>query len=457
MHINRFKSLIFTFCLGVSTSLLGQGSSGQNFIRSPYTNYGLGEWMHTNLAQAGTAQHTYGGFFSHSLSNPATLGNTRYTVFDFGGNYRNGNTTQGDQVNYFQGGSIDYLSLAMPIWKYVDQKLLRYDTAKDQKYWKYTPYGATTAVALRPLSSMGYTYYIDNNVGLPTRTAYLGSGGVNMLQWNTGVRLGNSVNLGYGMGYVFGTTRDNAVFTVIDSFGLGAVEDAQSMVLRGMQQQVGVLFEHKIDSTYHRLGFSYEWYSGVEANTNRLAQSMEIIGGATRVLDTIINEQGVTKSISMPASFGVGYSFRYRRSFMLALDWRTQLWSQYKGMNNTDVFRDRNDYSVTLFINPMDLKAPNEKKMKVPVRLSYGLSESQIMVQQGADLYGLQEQRYGLGFGIPIIRRYFDNSVLTNVIQINVQYMTRATKGGNFPREQFITVGVGVQFGDIWFAKRKYD
>lgn len=184
---------------------------------------------------------------------------------------------------------------------------------------------------------------------------------------------------------------------------------------------------------------------------------MEIIGGATRVLDTIINEQGVTKSISMPASFGVGYSFRYRRSFMLALDWRTQLWSQYKGMNNTDVFRDRNDYSVTLFINPMDLKAPNEKKMKVPVRLSYGLSESQIMVQQGADLYGLQEQRYGLGFGIPIIRRYFDNSVLTNVIQINVQYMTRATKGGNFPREQFITVGVGVQLGDIWFAKRKYD
>ena len=67
MHINRFKSLIFTFCVGVSTSLLGQGSSGQNFIRSPYTNYGLGEWMHTNLAQAGTAQHTYGGFFSHSL------------------------------------------------------------------------------------------------------------------------------------------------------------------------------------------------------------------------------------------------------------------------------------------------------------------------------------------------------------------------------------------------------
>ena len=104
----------------------------------------------------------------------------------------------------------------------------------------------------------------------------------------------------------------------------------------------------------------------------------------------------------------------------------------------------------------MDLKAPNEKKMKVPVRLSYGLSESQILLQQGTDVYGLQEQRYGLGFGIPIIRRYFDNTVLTNIIQVNVQYMTRSA-GGNFPKEQFITVGVGVQLGDIWFAKRKYD
>ncbi len=457
MYINPFKSLLILIFVGASATLLGQGSSGQNFIRSPYTNYGLGEWTQTNFAQVGTAQHTYGGYFSHSLSNPASLGNMRYTVFDFGGNYRNGNTNQGQEVYDFQGGGIDYLSLAMPLWKHVQQKLLRYDTLKDQKYWKYTPYGATTAVVLRPLTSMGYTYYIDNEGALPTRTAFQGSGGVNMLQWNTGVRLGNSINIGYGMGYVFGATKDNAIFTVRDSFALGAVEDARSLIVRGMQQQVGVLFEQKIDSTYHRFGLSYEWYSGVEGNSNRLARSMEIVGGATRVLDTIANEQGLTQEIIMPSSIGMGYSFRYRRAFMLAFDWRHQMWSQYKGVGSGQNFRDRNDYSVSLFINPMDLKAPNEKKMKVPVRLSYGLSESQIVLQQGSDLYGLQEQRYGVGFGIPMIRRYFDNTVLTNIIQINVQYMTRSAAGGNFPREEFITVGVGVQLGDIWFAKRKYD
>ncbi len=457
MYINPFKSLFILLFVGASATLLGQGSSGQNFIRSPYTNYGLGEWTQTNFAQVGAAQHTFGGYFSHSLSNPATLGNMRYTVFDFGGNYRNGNTNQGQEVYDFQGGGIDYLSLAMPLWKHVQQKLLRYDTAKDQKYWKYTPYGATTALVLRPLTSMGYTYYIDQEGDLPTRTAFQGSGGVNMLQWNTGVRLGNSINVGYGMGYVFGSTKDNAIFSVRDSFALGAVEDARSLIVRGMQQQVGVLFEQKIDSTYHRFGLSYEWYSGVEGNSNRLARSMEIVGGATRVLDTIANEQGLTKEIRMPSAIGMGYSFRYRRAFMIALDWRHQMWSQFNGLGVNQNFRDRNDYSVSLFINPMDLKAPNEKRMKVPVRLSYGLSESQILLQSGSDVYGLQEQRYGLGFGIPIIRRYFDNTVLTNIIQINVQYMTRSAAGGNFPREEFITVGIGVQLGDIWFAQRKYD
>jgi hypothetical protein len=34
--------------------------------------------------------------------------------------------------------------------------------------------------------------------------------------------------------------------------------------------------------------------------------------------------------------------------------------------------------------------------------------------------------------------------------------MTRGA-GLAYPKEQFITLGIGLQLGDIWFAKRKYD
>jgi hypothetical protein len=41
---------------------------------------------------------------------------------------------------------------------------------------------------------------------------------------------------------LFGNTKDNALFSVIDSLELGIVEDARSLKFRGMQQQAGVLF-----------------------------------------------------------------------------------------------------------------------------------------------------------------------------------------------------------------------
>jgi hypothetical protein len=457
MHINRFRAVLIGIFWVYGHGLWAQGSSGQNFLRSPYSNFGLGEWMPVQFYQAGTAGQTYGGQFSHSLSNPATLGNMRYTVLDFGGSFRNGNTSQGDQVYDFQGGNFEYMSLALPIWKTVKQKMLFFDSAKNEKVWKYTPYGATTAIALRPLSTMGYAYYIDEQSVLPTRTAFQGSGGLNMLQWNTGFRFGDWVNVGYGVGTLFGNTRDNAIFTVRDSFSLGAVEDSRTIKYRGFQQQIGVLFEGKWDSTYHRFGATYEWFAGTQAEVTRMVRSMEVVSGLSRVLDTVLNDVGVSQRLELPAALSLGYSFRYRRSWMLALDWRRQMWGQFTGVSGTAQLRDRNEYSATLFINPMDLKASNEKRMKIPVRLSYSLGESQILLQQGTDLYGLQEHRYGIGFGIPIIRRYFDNTVLTNIIQFNIQYMTRAAALNSFPREQFITVGLGLQLGDIWFAKRKYD
>jgi hypothetical protein len=43
------------------------------------------------------------------------------------------------------------------------------------------------------------------------------------------------------------------------------------------------------------------------------------------------------------------------------------------------------------------------------------------------------------------------------MVNINIQYLQRGVPGTNLPREQYIVVGLGLQLGDIWFAKRKYD
>jgi hypothetical protein len=458
-HSLKNYILSFLAILGSFSTSWGQGSSGQNLVSSPYSNYGVGEWTQTNFLQAGTAQHTYSGYYSFSSYNPATLGNVRYTTLDFAGSYRRGATISGNERYDFDGGGLEYISLALPVWKTAKRKLIGFDSVHNQKKWKFTPYGASSALVLKPMTSVGYSYFLENNGVLKTRTSHIGSGGLSVLQWQTGFRLSNSVQLGYSAGYVFGTTKDNALFSVVDSLQLGVVEDAQSLVLRGMQQQVGLMFQFKIDSTYHKFGASYEWFSNSFATRNRLTRSLEVTSaGYTSVLDTILNEKDVKKAFTLPGSIGLGYSFQYRRAWQLNLDWRKQMWSNYSAyFDNNGKYVDRTDYSVGLIINPMDVKGGTEKRMKMPVRLGYSLGQSQLQFLQNSQTFGLQEHRYMVGFGIPMLRRYFDNSVITNILHVNVQYLERKSTGGNFPKEQYISVGLGLQLGDIWFAQRKYD
>ncbi len=451
-------TLFFILSVFGVLKLNAQGSSGQNFISTPYSNYGIGEWTNTNFYQAGASQHTYSGFYSYSFLNPATLGDVRYTAFDASASLRTGYSQLGTEKYEFLGGGMEYLSLALPVWKKISQKLISYDSIKDVKRWKLTPWGATTAISIKPITSVGYSYYQDQNDTLKTRTSHKGSGGVNSLNWNTGFRLGNNFRVGYGLGYVFGVTKDNALFSVVDSLELGVVEDARTINVRGMQQQLGLMYTFKLDSTYHKFGASYEWFSNTHATRNRLTRSMEVTSaGYTSILDTILNEAGDKRSISLPSSFGLGYYFQYRKSWALSFDWRTQMWTNYSAFFDNNSYQNRADWGVTFHLNPEDVKRNNQKKMSVPVRLSFRQSNSQLQFPTNEDVWGVKEQRIGLGFGIPMVRRYYDNSVITNLIHIQAEYWTRTPTGGGLPNEQFFTIGVGFQLGDIWFARRKYD
>jgi hypothetical protein len=101
----RYKiifALLLSFLAGAD--VFSQGSSGQNFISSPYSNYGLGDWTQTNQYNAFGAHSTSSGLYSYSLMNPATLGNVRFTTLDVASNLRSGATTSGGERQEFLGG-----------------------------------------------------------------------------------------------------------------------------------------------------------------------------------------------------------------------------------------------------------------------------------------------------------------------------------------------------------------
>lgn len=457
MHFTQYKRFLGVCFLGLISQFVQAQGSGQNGTRSPFSNFGLGEWTHSNFLESNTAMHTHSGYYSYSLFNPATVASIRYTALNFSGYYKEGIVKSGNAGQSFTGGGLNYLSLAFPIWKHLSKKVVGYDSAKKTKLFKYVPWGAASSVVMRPLTTVGYNYYIDNASPIPNRTAHTGSGGVNVLQWNTGFRLANQVQLGYGLGYVFGTLKDNTLFSIIDSLNLGLVEDAQSVVVRGVQHQFGFVSNFKIDSTYHKFGGSYEMYSGMTGSERRLTRSLNYYAGYTSVRDTVLNEVREAQAFNMPTAFGLGYSFQYRRAFSISLDYRKQIWGANPFFDTKGKYTDRTDMGVSLVFNPSDEKAASERRMKIPVRLGYVMSNTQQVFNSGGSDHQILESRVIFGFGLPLTQRYYDNSVITNMVNFNVQYLQRGVPGTSLPSEQYLVFGIGLQLGDIWFAKRKYD
>jgi hypothetical protein len=274
-------------------------------------------------------------------------------------------------------------------------------------------------------------------------------------------RFGQHLSLGYSVGRVFGQLNDQSIFSVPDSLDLNILEDIKSVNVRGLQQKFGLMTYFKLDSTYHTFGASMQLFSGMNGEQTRLTRTMDLVGSSVYVIDTVLNQTTPKTSVSLPSSFGMGYQFQYRQRWGLALDYRQQSWGGLDPMffDAGRKYTTRKDYGVTFTLNPNDFKHPSHKKMRWPVRVGGVLSETQysFVNSSGTATNQIVQQRAFVGFGIPIVRRYYDNTVLSSVVHLQVDYIQRGLATDGLAKEQFINVSLGLQLGDMWFQRRKFD
>lgn len=435
-----------------------QTSTGQNQTLSPYSNFGIGEWQGAAYLQNGYNLHTRSGSYTYSSVNPATLGNVYYTTLDMGANFKTGLISSGDQTRSFNGGGMSYVSLAFRTWNYYKRSVTR-DSLSKVKTYKSTRFGTNSAIILKPLTSMGYQYGSSTITPIPTKTTHSGNGGINVLQSAHALRLGNAVQLGYSVGWVFGNLSNQTLLYFPDSASYRYLEDYRSVTIRGMQQQFGFLTNFKLDTTYHSFGASIQTYNSLRGSQDRLLRTMKISGSYLTPTDTIIFNQLAKQSFNLPISIGAGYTFRYKSTWSISLDYRQQNWSSNAAMffDGNRTYADRKEYAATFILHPMDTKLPNRKKMQWPVRLGVSQANTQYKFQNGST--GLTEQRAFVGFGIPFVRRYFDGTSLISMVNFQVDYLQRSPNPANtsLATERFINFRIGVQLGDLWFQRRKFD
>jgi hypothetical protein len=452
----NLKKTILTSGALLPICLLFAQSSGQNYTISPYSNFGLGEVLNSNIAEAGNNGQTYSGAYSYSFLNPATLGNIRFTAFDFGLNYRYGLVESGSAQRTFQGGGLSYMSLAfrtlhrtLPLYK---------DSAGIKKRTGGLRIGWNSFIGVAPVTSVGYNYTAEDSTPFLTRTLHSGKGGINSLQFGNSFSIGKNLSLGYSAAYLFGQLSDRSLFSAPDSPDLYLVEDEKTVFINGFQHQAGLMYQFELDSTYHRFGASYRWNSGMKASRQRITQVFGYNDGNVTSSDTILNTETGRQSFDMPGGFGVGYSFQWRKKWSIGLDYYQQLWGNYSAFfQPTQKLAHRTDYGFTFILNPMDEKPANAKKMPIPVRLGARISNTQNVFTQNNVATTVQEQSAFIGFGIPFVRRYYDNQVLRSMINVRVDYTTRGTTANGLAKEQYLVTTVSFYLGDVWFQRRKFD
>lgn len=456
----QFTLSLFALLNALQTS--AQSTTGQNQTLSPYSNFGIGEWSSSNFLQIAGANQTRSGAYTYSLANPATLGNLYYTTLDMGARANTGTLSANDQSRTFNGGGISYVSLAFRTWNYYKRKVTR-DSLNKIKTYKSTRFATNSALTLKPLSGMGYQYAINNTSPFPSKTTHSGVGGVNLLESSHALRLGNTLSLGYSAGWVFGTLIDQSLFYIPDSTNFRYVEDYRTVQVRGMQQKAGLLLNFKTDTLYHSIGASLQWFNSLNGSQERLVRSMYLAGGYLNPEDTILKSSLYKQPFTLPLAFGLGYSVRYKQKLTLNADYKKQLWSSNSSMffdaNRTYV--DRSEAGISLIINPLDSRASGKKKMPWPIRLGASNANTQYQFNGSnpTGIYNINEQRAFIGIGIPFVRRYFDNTALVSMVNLQIDYLKRSPKPFNnsLATEEYLNFTIAVQLGDVWFQRRKFD
>ncbi|MBL7811986.1 MAG: hypothetical protein JNL57_07145 [Bacteroidetes bacterium] len=438
-------------------SLQAMAQSGQNFTASPYSNFGLGEVLNNNFTQAGYSSQSHSGAYSYSLLNPATLGNLQYTTLDFGLSARTGSVQSGSNVQGFRGGSLNYLAMGYKSW-HTALKIRPKSNADSTKRIKKLPLEWNSAFALYPSTSVGYNYVFESQNPIKTLTAHSGIGGINVVDWAHGLRIGNHVSFGYSLGYMFGQLTDNSIFSFPDSAEYNFVGDEKRVLLRGYQHRAGGLFQFRMDSTYHKLGFSFGFHSGMKGNQSRLTRTLEYSsGGSLYAIDTVVLSETGYQKFKMPSSLGLGYTFQWRRKWSLGLDYRFTRWGNYSAFfSHTSQMANRSDFGFTFILNPADEKLSKQKHQPIPIRLGARYSQTQNVFTSSGVKTTIEEQGAFFGFGLPLTRRYFDNRVLRSVINVQIDYITRGKNSNGLAREQYVGATVGLNLGDIWFVRRKF-
>lgn len=409
---------------------------------SPYTQFGLGALSDQSESFGkGTSGLSYGvrnGKFVNS-SNPASYSavDSLTMIIDVG--------VMGQITNFKEGG------------KKMNRKTADFDYAA--ALFRLFPHiGAS--VGIIPYSNIGYSYLeaklvdasLSNSNGYVN--AYEGNGGFSQAYFGLGWEFAKGLSLGANISYFWGDYTKDVLSTFSDSYA-NTILKTYTADVKSWKLDLGAQYSTKI-------GKQDRLTLGATASIgHKLGDAvMQIINTNTTTGVATTNETVVEDGLSLPYTFGGGFSFVRNNSLTVGGDYQLQKWGslefpQINESTNTykksrGVLQDRHRAVIGADWIPVPLNV--NRKVSFFHRIHYRLGVSYATPYYKIGTHdGPTELTVSAGLGIPIINTWNNRST----VNISAQWVRSSAK--DLLTDNTFRINIGLTFNERWFAKWKVD
>lgn len=430
--------------------MLGQNASITPKINSPFSRFGLGNFVQQYYAGPGGMAGLSAAFqdpYHLNTLNPASLASLQSTAFEVGLNAQYSNLKSQDASEGIWSGNLNYLALGFPLINPINEVLDR----------KRSDLSLGMAFALQPYTVVGYDIESTSEQdGLGPTTNFLkGTGGTNRLLWGNAVKY-KGLSGGFTVGYLFGQLT-NSRRVEFDSVELAYItEFLDEVSLNGFFWEAGLQYTHdfkkpnvngEMEPSGRRLtvGLYGNAKDNFNTNTSRFAERYSF---DYNTQDTILDESGLKQKGTLPSSFTFGLMYEDVNDFRFGLEYGLENWSEYANEAKPDsTLADSWRFRAGVEWIP-DYQSYNNyfERMRYRFGFFYGLDPR--------SFEGEQMKQYGvsLGFGFPII-----------MTRQRISFVNLSIEAGQFGlsdtlRENFVKMTLGFTLNDnTWFFKRKFN
>lgn len=431
------KKIFFAVLLLVSVV----GSYAQSGTNSPYSQYGYGVLADQSSGFNRGMNGLGLGFHEHNqvnFLNPASYSSldSLTFIFDAGVSGQITNFEENGKKKNAKNADFEYVVAA----------------------FRFAPH-VGISFGIVPFTNVGYSYsfteYVSSMKTSTYTNKYNGSGGLREIYLGVGWEPFKGFSLGVNGGYLWGNYTKSLVNNYSES-NANTLAKNYAADVRSYKLDFGLQYTAKITKKDElTLGLTYTMGHkiGGDATCQVIMNNTQ-----TSVSDTTLYPKNGGLDLELPHMFGAGLALNHANKLKLGVDYTLQQWSkieypEYFVENQVptyslrkNLFTDRHKLTVGGEYCPDEEGKTILKRVRYRAGVSYATPYLKI---NGAD--GPKEISASFGFGIPIINRYNNRSILN----ISAQWVRQDTK--NYITENMFRINIGLTFNEKWFAKWKVE